>query len=313
MSNNPVAFISHASEDKERFVIEFAKKLRAVGVDAWLDKWEMHPGDSLIDKIFEEGIKNGDFFIVILSANSVNKPWVREELNAAMVKKISKQLKIIPVVLDGVAVPECLSSTLYESIKDVNDYEESFARIKNSIFEISEKPPLGNMPHYLNSDVFTISGLTKIDSIVLFEACTLALEKETIEQSAQELFLRISKQGIEKSEFYESIDILNRKGYIKGTKTLDMLLHYYDVQYVSIRMYAQKTYKDFNEIEKKIAICIVNEQGNLQIADNLHVSNLIVNSVFDYFHLRGLIRYRIMMSGDYIIEDISPELRRMLR
>ena len=54
---NPKVFISHASEDKERFVMNFASKLRANGVDAWLDKWEMLPGDSLVDKIFEEGIK----------------------------------------------------------------------------------------------------------------------------------------------------------------------------------------------------------------------------------------------------------------
>ena len=114
MNNNPVAFISHASEDKERFVIEFAKKLRAVGIDAWLDKWEMHPGDSLVDKIFEDGIKNGSHFIIVLSRNSVSKPWVREELNTAVVEKINKNLRIIPVVLDGVTVPECLRSTLYE-------------------------------------------------------------------------------------------------------------------------------------------------------------------------------------------------------
>lgn len=50
-------FVSHASEDKERFVNEFATKLRVNGIDAWLDKWEMLPGDSLVDKIFEEGFK----------------------------------------------------------------------------------------------------------------------------------------------------------------------------------------------------------------------------------------------------------------
>lgn len=35
---HPKVFVSHASEDKERFVTEFATKLRAKGVDAWLDK-----------------------------------------------------------------------------------------------------------------------------------------------------------------------------------------------------------------------------------------------------------------------------------
>ncbi len=68
---NPKVFVSHASEDKVRFVEEFARKLRNDGIDAWFDKWEMKPGDSLVDKIFEEGIKNADAVIVVLSKISV--------------------------------------------------------------------------------------------------------------------------------------------------------------------------------------------------------------------------------------------------
>ena len=49
----PKVFVSHASEDKDRFVVEFARRLRENGVNAWLDQWEMKPGDSLVDKIFE--------------------------------------------------------------------------------------------------------------------------------------------------------------------------------------------------------------------------------------------------------------------
>ena len=48
----PKVFISHASEDKDLFVIPFSKKLLENGIDAWVDKWEMLPGDSLVDKIF---------------------------------------------------------------------------------------------------------------------------------------------------------------------------------------------------------------------------------------------------------------------
>ncbi len=49
----PKVFLSHASEDKDRFVVGFARQLRENGVDVWLDQWEMKPGDSLVDKIFE--------------------------------------------------------------------------------------------------------------------------------------------------------------------------------------------------------------------------------------------------------------------
>src|ERR1043165_5720806 len=120
---NPKVFVSHASEDKERFVMGFATRLRGKGIDAWLDKWEILPGDSLIDKIFEEGIKDTQAVIVILSKNSVDKKWVREELNAAVVKKIEGISKLIPVVIDDCQVPEALQSTVWVKIKDLNNYE----------------------------------------------------------------------------------------------------------------------------------------------------------------------------------------------
>ena len=101
MSEAPRVFMSHASEDKERFVLGFARRLRERGIDVWLDRWEMYPGDSLVDKIFTEGIGKASAVVVVLSVYSVNKPWVREELNAAVVKRINSGSKLIPVVLDS--------------------------------------------------------------------------------------------------------------------------------------------------------------------------------------------------------------------
>ena len=146
---HPKVFISHASEDKERFVIGFATKLRERGIDAWVDRWEMLPGDSLIDKIFEEGIKNAQAMIIILSKFSVQKPWVREELNAGMVKRISGKCKVIPVVIDDCEVPEALRSTVWERIRDINNYESELDHIISSIYGHAQKPSLGSPPKYL--------------------------------------------------------------------------------------------------------------------------------------------------------------------
>jgi len=96
-----------------------AARLRAKGIDAWVDRWEMLPGDSLVEKIFEDGIKNAQAVIVVLSHNSVNKKWVREELNAAFVKRINSGSRLIPVIIDDCAVPEALQSTLWERITDL--------------------------------------------------------------------------------------------------------------------------------------------------------------------------------------------------
>src|SRR5215210_1740424 len=114
---NPKVFISHAGEDKDRFVLDFARKLRSKGIDAWVDRWEMLPGDSIVDKIFEEGIAQAQAMVVVVSEYSVNKPWVREELNAGMVRKINGVSRLIPVVIgdvDDSQIPESLKTTLWE-------------------------------------------------------------------------------------------------------------------------------------------------------------------------------------------------------
>src|SRR5512139_1110368 len=122
----PKVFISHASEDKARFVARFAARLRENGVDAWLDQWEMKPGDSLVDRIFEQGLKQAQAVILVLSAVSVQKPWVREELNTSVVNRISRGLKIIPVVIDQCEIPMCLQATLWQRIDDLEHYDDAF-------------------------------------------------------------------------------------------------------------------------------------------------------------------------------------------
>src|ERR1022692_932376 len=121
-------FISHASEDKERFVLRFAERLRSKGIDAWVDTWEMLPGDKLVDKVFNEGLKRSEVVIVVLSDLSINKPWVQKELNTAVVMNIEKQTRLIPIRLGKCEVPLCLEDTSYQEISDLDNYDVDLDR-----------------------------------------------------------------------------------------------------------------------------------------------------------------------------------------
>ncbi len=131
----------------------------------WLDKWEILPGDSLVDKLFEEGLKEADAVLVVVSATSVSKPWVREELNTAIVNRITKQTKVIPVLLDDSDVPESLRSLVWESIRDVHNFSTQLDRIVAAIFGHREKPALGEPPSYVTER--RIPGLHQTDTLVL--------------------------------------------------------------------------------------------------------------------------------------------------
>ena len=93
-NNTPHVFISHATEDKQRFVLSFAERLLSKGVNAWVDQWEMLPGDKLVDRVFDGGLKPSDVVIVVLSKASIQKPWVQKELNTAVVKNIEDKTRL---------------------------------------------------------------------------------------------------------------------------------------------------------------------------------------------------------------------------
>jgi len=95
----PSAFVSHSRQDRE-FVEKFAKDLWAVGIKAWYSPWEIKPGDPIRKKI-EEGLEACDFFIVVISAGSISRPWLQAELDIAADRKLQGKIKkIIPVKIE---------------------------------------------------------------------------------------------------------------------------------------------------------------------------------------------------------------------
>jgi hypothetical protein len=89
-------FISHASEDKETVVLPLCAALRRAGLKVWLDRQELHLGDSLREKI-DEGLANSRFGVVVLSPSFMAKGWPRRELNGLMAVEESGQKVILPI------------------------------------------------------------------------------------------------------------------------------------------------------------------------------------------------------------------------
>ena len=217
---SPKAFISHASEDKERFAIPLATALRARGIDAWVDQWEMQPGDSLVDKIFEEGIKNATVFVIVLSKASIAKPWVRQELNAAVVKRIDDGMKLIPIVLDGCEIPGALKSTLWQRVLDPADFASCLDVVVDAIFGRSRKPPIGDPALYLGSSEPAIPGLSAVDSLVL---ATLYAEFLTLGSRLAEsdsVLAAMEQKGVQPAMVAESVEVLELQGYVETLKAV---------------------------------------------------------------------------------------------
>jgi hypothetical protein len=107
-----VAFISHSSKDK-KFVRQLAADLVANGVKVWLDEQRIRVGESIPEKI-AQGLAESDFFLLVVSENSISSPWVLKELNGALVREIERRnVTVLPVKIDDAKLPESIVDKKY--------------------------------------------------------------------------------------------------------------------------------------------------------------------------------------------------------
>ncbi|HFG9908453.1 TPA: toll/interleukin-1 receptor domain-containing protein, partial [Salmonella enterica subsp. enterica serovar Victoria] len=131
-------FLSHNHHDKP-FVRKLARDLENHGVRYWFDEAEMKIGDSLIQKI-REGIDSVDYFAIVPSPDSMNAPWVVNELDVAMNYQISgKKIKVLPIMLKECEPPGFLIGKLYADFRDEDNYIEAFKRLIQSIGMVFNK------------------------------------------------------------------------------------------------------------------------------------------------------------------------------
>jgi len=144
------AFISYSSKDK-KFVLRLATDLRTrEGIDAWLDQWEINPGDRIPERI-EEGLSEAEALILVLSPDSVNSRWVEYERQAWLIMQIDEEKRakeesrpparrLLPVLYRDCQKPVFLRPIHHVRITD-QDYEDGFKQLVSAILGVSKKPP----------------------------------------------------------------------------------------------------------------------------------------------------------------------------
>lgn len=314
MAVTPKAFVSHASKDKSRFVIEFARVLRSLGIDAWIDKWEMAAGDSLVDRIFDEGLKEAHVFIIILSVHSISNEWVREELNAGFVKRLDGKCKIIPILLDECAIPECLKSTLYERVKPGATVEETARRIANIIHGINDKPPLGPPPAHVTTVANLFPSLTRLDNLVFSAACEQTMSTGWPMVHFPPLLEMLKTQGLTEDEVTESVRVLEERRKVRIYWGMGGFASF-DIQLQAFEEYLKTTEPSYPAIVEEICLQFLNDinDNNEKIRLATSHKSRIVNHVLSYLADCNLIEVFEAAGGGITVCDVSPQLRRRFR
>lgn len=175
-NNIPKVFLSYASEDKI-LAEKIAQQLQANGIDTWWDEWCINSGDSLRQKI-DEGLKDCTDFVVLLTPSSIEKPWVNQEMDAGLVKKLKAQCRFIALRhnLSADMLPPLLSGNKSPEIKDP---DKDIAALINDIHGISKKPPLGSAPAIVQEAKSKETG---------YSPAATAVAKVFVEQSKNAVF-----------------------------------------------------------------------------------------------------------------------------
>lgn len=211
----PSAFLSHASEDKTDFVDPLGRELAARGVRPWLDKWEIGPGDSLVQRLFDEGIAAVDAVVVVVSRFSAGKRWVRAELDAATVRRITEDTHLIPVRLDKAEMPAPLRPLKWI---DADRTAESVARAAGEIADKLHgrelRPAVAPPPSYTAAT--QIAGLTAADSALVVVMIEEAITAESLLGLGwSQIQARAASNGLDGDVLAEALAALEQRRYAK--------------------------------------------------------------------------------------------------
>lgn len=159
-------FCSHRQVDKPA-VEAFARRLRERGIDAWLDKWEIQPGDDFVQGI-NDGLADYDVGLVFFSSRPWPGKWFGAEVSTLTLFQVEEARRLIPVMLDEQApLPALLRRYARRSADD-------FEQIVDAILGHVRKPPLGPLSTQPRRTQFTLRLSGDAADAIVVEALAMA-------------------------------------------------------------------------------------------------------------------------------------------
>ena len=148
-------FLSHSSADKPA-VEELAHRLRESGLEPWLDKWNLVPGEAW-QPALEEALRDSATCVVFVGPSGFGD-WQHEEMRAAIARRVSSQqgpekFRVIPVLLpgavrgDGSKLPGFLTATTWVEFSKTLDDDDAFRRLERAIRGLPPGPDLLSRAH----------------------------------------------------------------------------------------------------------------------------------------------------------------------
>lgn len=298
----PKVFICHADKDEERFVREFAKKLRENDVDVWYDENEISLGDDSISKI-NNGLENRDCAIIIFSNNIINAKGAQMEISSLIHDLMYENKKIIPVIIDYDAKrPPLLKPLKYIKINDLSNYD---AELSSIIKVISNQESISQS---LNFNFAKESVICKIFEILV----DFSLKEDFgLEISATEIFMLCREYSEE--TIYDALYFLESKELLKNEKSQEGLK--WTAKSVTGKGVCTYFYRfidnPFRKYGKMISLIYEDKENKFDKISEISNINLnIIKGIINLWHEKKYVNYdyegitEIYPTGKYYFENI---------
>lgn len=118
----------------------------AAGIDTFYDEWSIPAGESIRQRI-DEGLAGCTHFIALLTEVSIDRPWVKLEIDAAFGRKLAGTTKFLPVRYH---LPVHLLSPTLATLQapELGNIVEGTKALVALIYGVSSKPALGERPSF---------------------------------------------------------------------------------------------------------------------------------------------------------------------
>jgi len=128
----PKVFISHSSKDTD-FCLRLQRSLHDADVEVWLDATDLRQGQA-IETAIRKAIATRDFIVVVLSQHSAQSPWAHFEVGLAASNRLSAgEPRVLPLVIDDVALPIYVAATRFVDFRPTTDYDAAVAELVRNI------------------------------------------------------------------------------------------------------------------------------------------------------------------------------------
>jgi len=213
----------------------------------------------------------------------------------------------IPLIPDGVWSKFVEITTNLQPDKRIQDM--------NAVIEYVEKMREPKQKFNMNLKEIEIPGLSTQDSMVFKAICEISLEKGSDWIGLDEVQKILVNSYLEEDEFLESIELLAEEFFIQGERTIDGIIHFFQVTPPGFERYATICLPDFEGLLNRVLAYIVqrNLSDNKVLSSALGESQLLVDYALDVLEARNFLSTTKTIGGTTYIDEVTVRGKRAAR